>query len=460
LFSGLTLNAQYILSQPSGSIPTSFGASSTSESWNCIAAAFRSSGGGGGTEVTVGSVVPSCGPIAGGTAVTIIGTNFVDDASIGSSVLFGGDEATDVIVVSSTEITCLAPAHSAGAVDVSVSDTYGTGTLANAFTYTLAPTVTGITPSQGPTAGGTAVTITGTNFSSGATVSFGGSSATDVVVVSSTEITCLTPAGVVGAVTVSVITPCGGVGSLADAFTYTASGGGGGGGGGGVPTTIALPWNREAMWHKTPHFNTVTQKPAAVRGVVTASDTPYPTWDFKASLIFIEGDESNAASILAYFLDIYMQAHGEGGFFLIPDQNDNTVAVGNSAMLNVTPGASTPMGVTGDGVSKQFQLARTIGPSGLAIDVIQNLNGTPTLYVNGSPTAAYTISTTAVVTFTTAPSEGATLKWSGGFYFLCQFADDTQADLARIGCIPDALNPANLDGLWSCGDIKFSSVFV
>ena len=40
----------------------------------------------------------------------------------------------------------------------------------------------------------TAVTITGTNFASGATVTFGGSAATSVVVVSSTTITATTPA--------------------------------------------------------------------------------------------------------------------------------------------------------------------------------------------------------------------------------------------------------------------------
>ena len=44
LFSGLTLNAQYILSQPSGSIPTSFGNPSHGIDyfdWNCVACAFN-----------------------------------------------------------------------------------------------------------------------------------------------------------------------------------------------------------------------------------------------------------------------------------------------------------------------------------------------------------------------------------------------------------------------------------
>ena len=39
------------------------------------------------------------------------------------------------------------------------------------------------------------MTITGTNFAAGATVTFGGTAATNVVVVSSTTITATTPAG-------------------------------------------------------------------------------------------------------------------------------------------------------------------------------------------------------------------------------------------------------------------------
>ena len=43
-----------------------------------------------------------------------------------------------------------------------------------------------MSPNSGSTAGGTAVTITGTNFAAGATVTFGGTAATNVVVVNST----------------------------------------------------------------------------------------------------------------------------------------------------------------------------------------------------------------------------------------------------------------------------------
>ena len=58
----------------------------------------------------------------------------------------------------------------------------------------LNPTATQIAPARGPGAGNTAITITGTDFKSGATVMIGGVAATNVVVVSPTQITANTGA--------------------------------------------------------------------------------------------------------------------------------------------------------------------------------------------------------------------------------------------------------------------------
>ncbi|MGE5278482.1 MAG: carboxypeptidase regulatory-like domain-containing protein, partial [Acidobacteriota bacterium] len=56
------------------------------------------------------------------------------------------------------------------------------------------PTVTSINPTSGPAGGGTSITITGTNFVAGSTVKIGGVSATNVVFVGATTITCKSPA--------------------------------------------------------------------------------------------------------------------------------------------------------------------------------------------------------------------------------------------------------------------------
>ena len=166
---------------------------------------------------TVSSVSPLTGSTTGGTAVTITGTNF----AAGATVTFGGTAATNVVVVSGTQITATTPPGSAGAVTVTVTNPGAqSGSLANGFTYVVVPTVSAVSPNSGLTTGGTAVTITGTNFAAGATVTFGGTAATNVVVVSGTQITATTPAGSAGAVTVTVTNPGAQSGSLANGFTY------------------------------------------------------------------------------------------------------------------------------------------------------------------------------------------------------------------------------------------------
>jgi len=67
-----------------------------------------------------------------------------------------------------------------------------------------APTVSSISPTSGTTAGGTPVTITGTGFLSGATVTIGGAAATNVTLSNSSTITATTPAHAAGAVNVVV----------------------------------------------------------------------------------------------------------------------------------------------------------------------------------------------------------------------------------------------------------------
>ena len=73
------------------------------------------------------------------------------------------------------------------------------------------PTVTSISPNTGTPGGGTDVTITGTNFLTGATaVTIGGIAATEVTVVNATTITAVTAAGgTAGAASVLVTTPSG-----------------------------------------------------------------------------------------------------------------------------------------------------------------------------------------------------------------------------------------------------------
>ena len=90
-----------------------------------------------------------------------------------------------------------------------------------------APTVTGVLPASGTTAGGTAVTVSGTGFLAGATVTLGGTAASNVTVVNSTTITATTAAHAAGAVNVVVTNTDSQSGTLANGYTYTTGTGGG-----------------------------------------------------------------------------------------------------------------------------------------------------------------------------------------------------------------------------------------
>jgi hypothetical protein len=83
----------------------------------------------------------------------------------------------------------------------------------------LPPALTGISPRSGPISGDTAVTLTGTNFLSGAKVSFGGAAAV-VTSLSATTIGANTPAHKRGGVNVVVTNPDGQSSTLPGGFTY------------------------------------------------------------------------------------------------------------------------------------------------------------------------------------------------------------------------------------------------
>ncbi|HEX3355033.1 MAG TPA: IPT/TIG domain-containing protein [Terriglobales bacterium] len=180
-------------------------------------------GGGGNPAPTLSGVSPASGTTAGGTAVTVSGTGFL----AGATLTFGGNAATNVTVNSGTSITATTPAHSAGAVNVVVTNTDSqNATLSQGFTYTAIsnppPTVTAISPNSASTSGGTAVTVTGTGFLSGATLTLGGTAATNVTVANSTTITAMTPAHSAGTVNVVVTNSDTQSGSLPQGFTYTS----------------------------------------------------------------------------------------------------------------------------------------------------------------------------------------------------------------------------------------------
>ncbi|HSH55550.1 MAG TPA: IPT/TIG domain-containing protein [Candidatus Limnocylindrales bacterium] len=167
---------------------------------------------------TVTAATPASGPAAGGTVVAITGTNFVS----GAKVSFGTAPAAAVTFVSGTSLQVTAPGSTTGgARNIVITNPDGqTATLVNGFTYVAPPTLSTVSPTSGVVTGGTKLTLSGTNFVSGVTVTVGGAAATSVAVVSGTSITALAPAHALGLVDIVVKNPDGQSVTKAGAFTY------------------------------------------------------------------------------------------------------------------------------------------------------------------------------------------------------------------------------------------------
>src|SRR6185312_5838510 len=169
---------------------------------------------------SVAAISPNSGPTAGGTSVTITGANLDNP----TAVEFGSSTAL-VISHNATQIVATSPAGSAGPVDITVTTAGGKSATSEAdiYTYAAPPTVSAISPTSGPTLGGTVVTITGTNLGNPSAVKFGGSNAAVVTPVSPTQIVAVAPAGSAGPQDVRVTTPGGtSATSAGDRFTFIA----------------------------------------------------------------------------------------------------------------------------------------------------------------------------------------------------------------------------------------------
>ncbi len=165
---------------------------------------------------TLTAINPASGPTTGTTNLVIAGTDFVTGAAVKLDTLDCGF----VNVISSFEIRCVTPMHAAGAVNVSVTNTDGgTANRASGFLYIAPPTVTAVSPIRGPAGGGIPLTITGTNLTTGLTVTVGGVGCAPVTVGSPTQATCTLPAVSPGVVAIVVTNLDGQSATLSGEFT-------------------------------------------------------------------------------------------------------------------------------------------------------------------------------------------------------------------------------------------------
>ena len=171
----------------------------------------------------VSGISPASGSQAGGTLVSVTGTD-LDDAS---RVTIGDAEAR-VVTVSPDRIRVVAPpAGDVGPVDVRVTTLGGTTAVvpAAAFEYAATPSVDALSPATGSADGGTEITMNGSHLSGATEVTFGGVPATDLTVVSGSELRVTAPEQTtLGEVPVVVTTPEGTSAGAAEpvVFAYVA----------------------------------------------------------------------------------------------------------------------------------------------------------------------------------------------------------------------------------------------
>ena len=166
--------------------------------------------------LSIASVDPAGGPVAGGIPITIRGTGFVQ----GTTASLGARPINNLVVVNDLLMTGVVPtAGGPGFQDVIVVSPYGTDTLVGGFEYFDTMTVAGITPTSWFTEGGLAVTVTGTGLFPGTDVNIGGSLLVNPIFVDTSTVIGAVPPGVAGLVDV-VVSNVNGSDSLVGAFTY------------------------------------------------------------------------------------------------------------------------------------------------------------------------------------------------------------------------------------------------
>jgi hypothetical protein len=186
---------------------------------------------------------------------------------------------------------------------------------------------------------------------------------------------------------------------------------------------LTFPVKRSANW------STVKQD------ALSGKRTRYPLWTYPTYTWEVSFDvlRTTAAFLEWQTLEGFIKSvQGPAQLFAYLDANDS-VATAQS------------FGV-GDGTTTTFQLVRSLG--GFAEPVflpVLSAGLVTQVTVAGTPTTAYTVSTYGAIVFSSAPTLGAALAWTGTFRFGCRFDDD-------------ATGFSNfMSGLFELKSLKFSS---
>lgn len=171
------------------------------------------------------------------------------------------------------------------------------------------------------------------------------------------------------------------------------------------PTLPGLAWSVV----KTPTWNTRVQQAVSGKEVRTAYRLR-PIWKFTLTYEFLRG--ANGYTEYQTLLAFFNKRMGSFDSFLLRDASDGTVT-------------AQAMGI-GDGVTKTFKVMHQIGGW---LEPVGAITGDFQPFINGTaqsfPSQFTTPSLNAdSVTFAIAPAAGASITWTGTFYYRVRFAKD------------------------------------
>ena len=219
------------------------------------------------------------------------------------------------------------PSGVAGAVAILVMAT---------TTAPVAPSVTSLSPTSGPTNGGTSVTVTGTSFTGATAVKFGSVPATSFSVTSATSLSAVAPAGSSGPVDVTVTTSAGtSPTSSADTFTYS-----------GVAIVLqeaaGFPLNSESVMNPS-----ITVNPQKVGDLMILSDQLHSTSVYVAG---VSGGNASTWHLAQEFVDTSNTLTYQVWYAV-------AIAAG-SAQINLTYSATTTLPV--ELIADSFTASRAV----------------------------------------------------------------------------------------------------
>ncbi len=149
------------------------------------------------SRIGINSVQPNRGVMTGGDSIEIVGFGFMGDKEDTGTlrVLFGDVEADPrTFIVEENALRLITPAYDqVGPVDVRVIRNNDAGLLKGGFQFFEAVEINEITPTKGPSTGGTILTIIGKGFVDGTEVQFAGITALSTLVINAQALQAVSP---------------------------------------------------------------------------------------------------------------------------------------------------------------------------------------------------------------------------------------------------------------------------